>query len=475
MSSAIVIPRPFWRGEGGAREVMSLAYPLILSQMSFTVQSFVDRLFLTWYSPEAVAGTVTAMFTVWAVIGLCVGAGEYTTTFVAQYLGAGRPRRIGAALWQGVYFSAAAGIVSAALIPAAPTVFALARHAEAIRVHEVTYAQVILAGGFPIVLMATLASFFAGRGQTGVILGVNVLATVVNATLDYMMIFGHGGFPRMGVRGAALSTIVSQVVGAAVYLALILRARHRRDYGTLAGWRLETPLLGRLLRYGVPAGLQFSMEILAFAIFMIIIGRLGTAPLAASGIAFNLNMIVFMPMLGFGLAVTSLVGRYLGADRPELAERATWSALWLCLGYMVACCALYVSAPAMLLAPYAAGGDPAGFAPVAALAGVLLRFVAFYSLFDMMNVIFASALKGAGDTLFPVAATVLLAWTVMLAPTWLLVAQDRGGVFTAWTAATAYIFCVGLLMYRRFRRGRWRSMRVIEAAPPELDPVAARA
>jgi MATE family multidrug resistance protein len=475
VSPAIVIPRPFWRGEGGGREVLALAYPLILSQMSFTIQVFVDRLFLTWYSPEAVAGAVTALFTVWTVIGLCIGAGEYTTTFVAQYLGAGRPERIGAAVWQGIYFAAAAGVVIASLLPLVEPVFALAGHAPELRVHEVAYARVILVGGFPIVLIATLASFFAGRGQTLVILVVNVLATLVNATLDYLWIFGHGGFPRMGVAGAAWATILSQVFGSLVYLAIILRAEHRRVYRTLAAWRLEPALFGRLLRFGLPAGLQFSMEILAFAVFMVIVGRLGTAPLAASGIAFNLNMIVFMPMLGFGLAVSSLVGRYLGAERPHLAERATWSALWMCLVYMLACCALYVSAPRLLLAPYAAGAAAGSFAEVADLSVVLLRFVALYSLFDMLNVLFAAALKGAGDTAYPVAATIVLAWTVMLLPTYVLVERGGHGVYAAWSAAAAYVFCVGLLMYRRFRRGHWRSMRVIEPAPPGLDPAAARA
>jgi MATE family multidrug resistance protein len=468
----IVVPRPFWAGEGGAREVLALAYPLILSQMSFTAQVFVDRLFLTWYSAEAVAGAVTALFTVWAVIGLCIGTGEYVTTFVAQYLGAGRPGRIGAAVWQGFYFAAGAGALTLALVPLAQPVFDLAGHAEPLRVHEVAYARILLAGGFPIVLMATLASFFAGRGRTVVILVVNVLATLVNAVLDYLWIFGHGGFPRMGVAGAAYATILSQAFGAACYAVVILRGEHRRRFGTLSGWRFEGDLFTRLLRYGIPAGLQFSMEILAFALFMVIVGRLGTAPLAASGIAFNLNMIVFMPMLGFGMAVTSLVGRYLGAERPESAERATWSALWMCVVYMAACCALYLAAPRILLAPYAAGADPGGFAGVAAIGAVLLRFVACYSVFDMMNVLFAAALKGAGDTTYPVVATIVLAWGVMLLPAYLLCVRGDGGVYTAWTAATAYIVCVGLLMFRRFRRGRWRSMRVIERAVPELDVAA---
>src|SRR5260370_34667114 len=83
-----------WEGAGGGREVLLMAYPLILGHMSFTIQTFVDRLFLTWYSPEAVAGAVTGLFTVWSLIALFTGTGEYLTTFVAQYFGAGWPERV---------------------------------------------------------------------------------------------------------------------------------------------------------------------------------------------------------------------------------------------------------------------------------------------------------------------------------------------------------------------------------------------
>ncbi|MGH6962391.1 MAG: MATE family efflux transporter, partial [Dongiaceae bacterium] len=248
--------------------MLRLAYPLILSNMSFTVQTFVDRLFLTWYSAEALAGAVTALFTVWVLMGLFIGTGEYLTTFVAQYYGARRHARIGAALWQGFYFSLLAGVFVAALSPLAGPVFALAGHAPEIRELEVSYARILMLGAFPVVLMATLSTFFAGRGQTRVILLVNILATAVNIVLDYLWIFGHAGFPRAGVAGAAASTIVSQVFGALVYAALILRRSHRKAFATGASWRPEARLLGRLLRYGLPAGLQVSLEILAFSIFM---------------------------------------------------------------------------------------------------------------------------------------------------------------------------------------------------------------
>jgi MATE family multidrug resistance protein len=463
--SAVAWTKALWRGEGGGREVALVAYPLVLSHLSFTVQTFVDRLFLTWYSAEAVAGAVTGLFAVWSVIALFTGTGEYLTTFVAQYLGAGRESRIGPALWQGVYFAAASGLLIASLTPLAGTAFELAGHDPALRAYEVEYARVLLLGSLPVVLMATLSTFFAGRGQTSVILRVNVLVTALNVVLDGLWIFGWAGFPRLGVTGAALATVLSQVVGALVYIVLILRPECRRRYRTAAGWRLEPGLVSRLVRYGMPTGLQYSLEVGAFALFMVIVGRIGTRELAASGIAFNLNMIVFMPMVGLAVAVSSLVGRYLGADRPAVAERVVGSALVMSFAYMAACGALYLFGAPLLLAPYAAGADPASFPQIAAIATVLLRFVAFYSIFDMMNLIHAAGLRGAGDTVYPMGLTFVLAWIVMLGPAWVGCVRLGAGVNFAWALATGYVLLLGLLMRRRFRAGHWRSMRVIEKGP----------
>ena len=464
--------RRYWSGPGGAGEVLGLAYPLILSQMSFTLQVFVDRLFLTWYSREAVAGAVMALIATWSVIGVFLGTGEYLTTFVAQYFGAGRRERIGPVVWQGVYFSMAAGLLVAALSPLAGPVFARTGHEPAVRAYEAEYARILLIGAFPIVLMATLSTFFAGRGRTKVVLWVNVLATLVNATLDYLWIFGHAGFARSGVSGAAWATVTSQVVGAGVYLALMLRPKHRAEYRTLSA-RPQPRLLLRFLRFGLPSGLQYSLELLAFAIFLVIVGRIGTDELAASGIAFNLNMIVFMPLLGLGVGVSSLVGRYLGAERPDLAERTTWSAFGMGLGYMTLCSAVYVLGGRLLLAPYAAGADTATFGSVGSITVVLLRFVAVYSIFDTMNVVFASGLKGAGDTAYPLLTSAALSWLVMLIPAYVLCVLGGGGVYTAWATASAYVAVLGLMMITRFRAGRWKSLRVIEPRIAELDQEAA--
>jgi len=221
--------------------------------------------------------------------------------------------------------------------------------------------------------------------------------------------------------------------------------------------------MARLLRYGLPSGLQFALDGLAFTVFLFLVGQLGDAELAATSIAFTLNMVAFLPALGMAQGVTVLVGQRLGEDRPQLAERTTWTGFRLAWIYMAVIAALYVLLPGLLMHPFRAKTDDQLEARVAELVPVLLQFVAVYSLFDSMNLIFALALKGAGDTRFVTILSVGLAWPLMVLPTW--AARAYGwGLTWAWTFASAYVIVLGLALLARFRAGRWKTMRVIESA-----------
>lgn len=437
--------------------------------MSVTIQHFVDRIFLTWWSAEAVAGVTSAGFAIWVLTGLFNGTAEYATPFVSQYVGAKREERIGAVVYQACYFAVLAGLAGWALSYFVTPFFDAVGHAPSMRVHQIDYARIMLRGTFPVVLMVAFSTYFAGRGKTRVVLGVTVVATAVNVVLDWALIFGKFGFEAMGTVGAAYATIISQVIGALVYLALILRSPERMAHGFL-NFRFEPKVFGRLLKLGVPSGLQPSLEILAFTLFMFVIGSVGVAPLAATSIAFNLNSLVFLPAVGLSYGVSTLVARYLGMQRPALADRAIKSGLVISQAYMLVCGSVYLLFPHILLAPYAVGADPATFPEVSAIATVLLRFVAFYSIFDMVNLVCAGGLKGAGDTRFPMLATVLISWFAMLLPTWWFCVRGGHGVYVAWIFATLYVVILGIVLFVRYRKGAWKSLRVIESdALPALD------
>ena len=458
--------RERWRRPGGGKEVLAFAYPLIVSQMTFMVQTFVNRVLLTWYSAEAVAAVSSSLFITQVAVVPCVGIAEYTTTFIAHYAGAKRPDRIGPATWQGIWFASFAALLMAALANLAPSIFALAGHPTILREQESRYAQIILLGSFPIILMPALASFFAGRGETRVVLYVNLATAAVNVVLDCLWIFGRLGFPAGGIAGAALATVASNMIGAGVFFALMLRRRFRIDFGTLSGYALDRRLFWRLLRYGLPVGFHITIGMLGLSLFTLIVGRLGTTELAATGIAFSLNGLVFLPMAGLGTGVMALVGRYQGCGDPELAERVVWTAFELSLVYLTIWVVAYVMLPYLLIKPFAIGADPATFDPVASTIVVLLRFIAAFSLFDMMNAIFGAGLRGAGDTTFPFVVEVVGSWVLLLIPTYVACVHFNRGLMTAWSFASLDFVAIGLALFIRHGSGRWRELRVIDEVIP---------
>ncbi|MBN8626098.1 MAG: MATE family efflux transporter [Planctomycetes bacterium] len=456
----------WWDGEAGLREAMHVALPLMISSLSWTVMNFIDRLFLLEYSKDAVAAALPAGIMSFAAISFPLGVASYASTFVAQYFGAGRRERVGASVWQAVWIGIAAVPLALAFIPLAPWIFTSDQTPTEITRLEVEYFYTLSFSGGAMVLSAALSAFFSGRGHVRTVMIVDTLAAILNVVLDYCWIFGKAGFPEMGIAGAGWATTVAVWFKALVYFALFLRREYRDEFGTLAGWRFDWSLMRRLLRFGFAGGMQMALEVAAFGTFTVLVGRLGSDVLAATSLAFNVNNFAFMPIWGIGMAASTMVGRRLGENRPDLATRATWSCFALGAAYMLAICTFYVVFPYLTLALYKRqAADAEEYARIEALAVVLLRFVAAFGFFDAVNVCFAGALKGAGDTMFVFIASVGIAALGVLAT---YVGLEQGlGLYWCWSVLTAWVVLLGAAFIYRFLYGPWREMRVIEPEPVE--------
>tara|TARA_Y100000588_G_scaffold356316_2_gene412528 strand:+ start:5029 stop:6462 length:1434 start_codon:yes stop_codon:yes gene_type:complete len=456
-----------WEGPGGYKEVFKLALPMILSFGSWSLMHFIDRVFLAWYDSDTLAAALPAGILSFTLGTFFLGMAGYVNTFVAQYSGANRPERVGASVWQGIHFSVFAGVLLLFTIPLAPWIFEAVGHEPVVQAYEVTYFRILMAGWIPGLLVPAISSFFSGRGDTKTVMWVNIVAAGVNVVLDYAFIFGRYGIPEMGIEGAAWASVLAQVFGTLLFAVLFLRKPHRDAYCTLSAWRLDWPLLRRMIRFGAPNGIQFFVELGGFTLFVLVVGRLGTVELAATNVAFNINTLAFLPMVGLGVAVSTLVGQYLGKDDPATAERSTWSAVHLSLVYMGLIAASYVLTPWLYLAPYEVNAAPGTFEPIRAYSVVLLRFVAAYSLLDGLYIVFSAAVKGAGDTRFVMWVTLIVSASVMVVPVWVGVTVFGMGLYTAWCFATAYLIILAICFYYRFKGGKWKSMRVIE---PDVHP-----
>jgi len=460
--------RERWQAEGGYRELLKVAVPLILSTSFWSVQNFLDRMFLAWHSTDAFAAVMPAGMVNFTIVSLFMGTAHYAGTFVAQYYGAGRYDRVGPSVWQGVYVACLGWATCVGLAFLAPRIFALAGHEPIIQQNEVIYFQVLCFGAGPALSSSALAGFFSGRGKTWPVMWVTVLATGVNVILNYVLILGKLGFPRLGITGAAIATVFSGCTSMLAYVVLLSQRSLDERFHSLRGWRFDRTLFGRLIRFGLPNGIRFSLDIAGMTLFILLVGRLGRVPHAASVLTFSINGLAFMPMIGMGIAISVLVGQRLGQNRPDVAERAAYSGFHLSAFYMGVVVAAFVLVPRVFMAPFAAKADPGTFEEVCKLAAVLLRFVAAYTFFDAMSIVFASTLRGAGDTRYIMLMILVMSVIGLVGPTAIAVLWFNAGIYVTWTIATIYITLLGLAFFLRFLGGKWKSMRVIEEMPPVL-------
>ncbi len=463
--------RWFWSRPGGAAELLRLAWPLIVSNSFFTLQIIIDRVLLSGHSDEEVGGAMPAVLMFWTPFALLQFTANYVSTFVAQYVGARRFRRVGPAIGQSLYFSVVAGLAFAAVVaPFSTHLIALGGHEPALQKVESDYLFCLAFAALPMLLTAAAQSFFTGRGESRVLLVINGVGFAVNALCCYTLIHGKWGFPDLGITGAGIAMVVGSWTSAALALGLMLRPRYRAEYATDEVLRFEPELFRRLLRFGLPNGAMVALDGLAFTLFTFLVGTLGTAELAATSVTFTLNTLAFLPAMGIAQAVEILVGQRLGADEPDLAERTTNTGLVLGFGWMWLAAAAYATMPHALLWPF--GNDKPEWPAVAALAATLLKFVAIYSVFDAINLVASFALRGAGDTRFVMWVAFGLSWPLMVLPTWWatqLAAPGATKLYWAWSFASLYIAALAGVFYLRFRHGAWKSMRVIEHASPPPD------
>lgn len=463
----------WWDGPGGGGEVLAVAAPMVVSSLSWTVMTFVDRLMLRHDSGEAMAAAFTAGSAWFAVLCLPMGICSYTNTFVAQHHGAGQPREIGPSIWQGVWIALFASPLLLLAVPLAPWLFSAADHGERIVAMQNTYFSVLLWGAPAMLLAQSLAAFYSGRGLTVIVMLVDTFYALLNVLLDWWWIFGLevGGvevFPRMGIAGAAWATVVSLWLKALTYLILVLMPRNRREFAT-GRWGVDWRRLQRMLWFGGPSGVQMQVEVMGFTAFIFLVGAIGPVANEATSMAFSVSTLAFMPVWGLGMATSILVGQHLGENRDRDAARATWTTLHVAVTYMSVVSALYVLLPTLFLDGFFKPAEPGpNDAAVHAASIVLLRFVAAYNLLDAAQMVFVHAVKGAGDTGFVLVVSATAA-AVLTAACWGAIAFYDAGLYGCWSLVVLWVWALGVVYGWRFLGGKWRSMRVIET-PPSVEP-----
>lgn len=453
-----------WREKSRYRDVSRVCIPLVTGMAATTVMEFTDRIFLSHYSVDAISAVVPAGVTAFLVLVFLGGIASYISVFIAQYSGAGRLDKIGVTLWQGLFFTLFSGVILFLIATfVSKPLFALVGHGAAIQLLEEHYFSILCKGGILHVAIQTLSGFFTGRGMTRPVMLANILGMVVNIPLNYCLIYGAWIFPELGIVGAAIATVVSWAVIVLCLVSPVFSKRFRQDFKLMESCRIDWKIMKRILTYGVPGALQFSLDVFAFTFFILIVGRMGTMPLAASNIVISISSLAFMVALGFSFGISSLVGQALGAGKPQEARSIVWSGIHILMCYTLSLgfCLIFFAEPivTLFIDVEAVGED---YQELLSMSSILLKFVAVYILFDVFYMIFTAALKGAGDTRFLLllisSATILL----MLTPLIVGINYLGMGIYMAWGCVVVFIGILALATSLRFRGGKWEKMLVID-------------
>ncbi len=452
--------------------LLVLALPIIGMTISRMLMGFIDFAMVSQLGTTAQAAISPATTFVFVISCLGMGIANGVQTFVSQADGRGAPHLAGGYTWQSIYVAAAVGLLSFPLAATVETWFgwiaALGQHGPELMALEVEYIRIALWSIAPSIVCIGLNGFFNGVQKPNIALVAVIASLVVNAFGNWLLIFGNWGFPEMGVAGAAVATVIGWLVRAGVmFVAMLLPSFHER-FETRTSWRYDGRKMRELMRIGIPTSVQWLVDIGAWLVFMmIIVPPLGATVLAASNVGLQYMHLSFMPAVGLGIALSSKVGFAIGEKRPEEAELYTSVAARLMIAYMAAVGVLFFAARHGLM--WLFNADPA----VIEAGAAVLIWAAIFQAFDAMCITYMNALRGAGDTFWPAVMTFVCCWVIFVGGGLAATAvYPQFGLNGPWAMTTLYITVLGLLLWRRWTGGRWRSIDLSDR-PEECLPAEA--
>jgi MATE family multidrug resistance protein len=440
------------------RGLLSLAWPIVVSRSSQVVVGIADALMVAHLGESALAATTAGAMNTFAFFILPFGVVFIVSSFSSQLFGRGDLAGARRYAFYGLGVAAATQVVGMAGIPFLDRALAPLAFAPDVRAQLADYVAIRLWSGGAAIGIEALANYYGGLGNTRLPMRASVAAMVLNVLGNWILIDGHLGVPAMGVRGAALASTLSTTVAFAGLLAVFLRARGAAG----ARWpRLRGSELVRMLRFGIPSGLNWFFEFLAFLFFVnVVVAGLGTTALAALMAVFQLNSVAFMPAFALASACAILVGQAIGAgakdEVPRLvrlgfAAAGTWQGL---VGV------LYLVAPRLLFAPFAR--DPASATGLLEVGARMLAFSAAWQVFDAAAGVFAESLRAAGDTAFVLWSRLAAGWLVFVPGAWITVRWLGAGEIAAVTWLVVYLGLLALILFLRLRSGAWRRLQLVE-------------
>ena len=452
---------PKFKKNGDVKDVLVVALPMLLSMSFDTLMTFIDRLFLSKLGPAEMNAALGAGAVQLALTMFFTGAISYTTAMVAQRLGARQNGVCAKVFMQALYVSLVAVPLLYLTIPVGHWVFGL-EHLPADQLeYQKTYFNILMFGGVITLVRNVAPCFFSGIGETKIVMQAAFVGMIVNVVCNFVLIFGYGPIPALGVAGAAYGTLAGNFVSTVVLFVKFFGKSCNGRFNTRHSFAFSWSLTSELLRKGVPSGVEMFLNMSAFQLLILMFHALGPESATASSVMFNWDMVAYVPLMGLEVASTSLVGRYVGAKDGAAATRSTFSGLKLGWGYSLLMGIFFIFLPGILTDIFkpdvaeASAEALAIFDAARPMSIFMLRFATLYIFVEVLLVVYAGALRGAGDTVWVMFTCAIMNWCVAGA---LYVAAYifHLPAHYAWIAVVAVYGTAPLIFWFRWKSGKWR-------------------
>jgi putative MATE family efflux protein len=398
----------------------------------------------------AATGLAGEMFWTMSLLFMAIGTG--CTALVARATGAKDPETANTALRQGLLMGLlSAALMSVVAIGFAESVMQVYRSEALVSELGAQFIRILGYSFFPTAIMMIGMASLRGAGDTRTPLMIMIVVNLVNVAISYVLISGGPGIAPMGVEGAAIGAATARTVGGLITFVLLLRGR--AGLWLKLQFAFNRDMIQRIVRVGWPfAGEQMVFQG-ALILFIGMINQLGTAAYAAHNLVIRIESLAFLPGWGYGIAASALVGQALGAKNPDEANAATYEALKQTSLMMVILGGLMALFPQPLLAFFVHDAE------VIAAGIIPLQIAGAFQIAMGANFVLSGALRGAGDTRWPLYTKVISTWGLRL-PITFIVLLSGGGLVGVWIAMGVDFCSQAILAYVRFRQGKWRTMQV---------------
>ncbi|AZV78824.1 MATE family efflux transporter [Parasedimentitalea marina] len=425
-----------------------LGLPLIGGHVAQFAIGLTDTVMLGWYGVEALAAVTLASTYFFVLFLFGAGFGFAVMPMVAAAAGAGEDRQIRRCTRMGLWLSLAYGVVVMPLLLFAHPILDMMGQEPVIAEMAASYLRVAGWGIFPALLVMVLKSYLAALERTQIVLWVTLGAAVMNALVNYVLIFGNFGAPELGVRGAAIASFSTQVVS---FVAIIIYAlKVLPEHELLKNFkRPDWEMLREVFRLGIPIGLTTLSEVSLFAASAMMMGWLGTVALAAHGIAVSLAGLTFMVHLGLSNAATIRAGNAYGRrDRSHMARGGKVVTV-MSLVMSVFATVFFVTMPETLMSVFMDGSDPQK-PEILAIGVGLMAMAALFQLVDGVQAIALGLLRGVQDTTIPMVIGVFSYWGVGISSSYVLGFVLGYGGIGVWGGLVLGLACASVLLMLRF-------------------------